>query len=520
MSVMGGLISREHSMRSAALLLMVATLLARVVGYVRDAYVAWAFGAGPVTDAYVAAFTLPDFLLYLLAGGAISVTFIPLYTRYMAEKRETEAQRLFSIVISVLLVAFGVAVVFGEIFAREFVAWWFRGFTPEQVELCTKLTRLLLPQPVFFLIGGVASSVQQSQRQFLIPAVAPIVYTVFIILGGVLFSGRLGIAALAVGATVGAFAGPFLLNAVGARHGGVRFRFRFEPSDPGFREWLRLSIPLMVGVSVVAADDWILRSFASGGGGDITRLNYAKRLLYVPIGVLGQAAGVASLPFFARLWGEKKFDDFARTVNNSVTKLGSVCLLATAWMVVAALPLTDLAFRRGRFSFQDAHETATLFLAFSFALVCWAVQGLYARAFFASGDMMRPMIAGTAITVASIPFYWWLGQRMGALGLVVASDIAIFAHTAVLALMLQVRGLVPLGGLNWPEAGKATVAGVVAGLLGYYAGGAIPLDGSRTATVLNLTMVSLTWAAGALAVLWMTRADLLRSLRRRKAHPA
>jgi len=500
-------------MRSAALLLMVATLLARVVGYLRDAYVAWAFGAGPVTDAYVAAFTLPDFLLYLLAGGAISVAFIPLYTRYVAENKPDEANRLYSIVISTLVVAFIVAVIVGEMFAGAFVAWWFPGFTAEQVALCTWLTRLLLPQPVFFMIGGVASAVQQSQRQFLLPAVAPIVYTIFIILGGVLLSRQMGIAALAVGATTGAFAGPFLLNALGARQAGVRFRFAIDTAHPGFRQWLRMSIPLMIGVSVVAADDWILRSFASGGGGDITRLNYAKRLLFVPIGVLGQAAGVASLPFFARLWSEKKLDEFGRLVNRSVTKLGSACILATAWMVAVALPLTDLAFRRGRFTQEDTQATAMLVSVFAFALFFWAVQGLYARAFFAAGNMVTPMAAGTLVTLISIPVYWWLSLRMGALGLALASNLAILFHTLVLAVLLRARGVVPTGGLDWAELGKALVAGVIAGWLAAKALGAVPLSGSRADAALQLGMATLTWSAGALGILWLMRAELLKKIR-------
>jgi putative peptidoglycan lipid II flippase len=365
------------------------------------------------------------------------------------------------------------------------------------------------------MIGGVASAVQQTRRQFLLPAVAPIVYTLFIVLGGVLLSRQLGIASLAIGATVGAFAGPFLLNALGAAQTGLRFGFRFEPRHPGFREWLRVSIPLMVGVSVVAADDWILRSFASGGEGDITRLNYAKRLLYVPIGVLGQAAGVASLPFFARLWGEKKANEFSRTVNRSVSKLGAVCLLATSWMIVAAVPVTDLAFRRGRFTQQDALETALLFLVFSFSLVFWAVQGLYARAFFAAGDMWRPMFAGTIVTAASLPFYWWFARHAGALGLVVASDLAIVAHTVVLAAMLQLRGMVPLTGLDFGELAKSVFAGVAAGLLAHYVSAAIPMDGTRMSMFLNLSLVSLTWVAAVLAVLSMTRADLLKSMRQR-----
>src|SRR5438270_13199333 len=98
--------SREHTVTSAALLLMLATMLARIVGYLRDAYVAYAFGAGPVTDAYVAAFTLPDFLLYLFAGGSISITFISLFSRFISQNREAEAQRAFSVIVSVMTVSF------------------------------------------------------------------------------------------------------------------------------------------------------------------------------------------------------------------------------------------------------------------------------------------------------------------------------------------------------------------------------------------------------------------------------
>src|SRR5712671_1118798 len=120
--------SREHTVTSAAVLLMIATMLARVVGYLRDAYVAYAFGAGPITDAYIAAFTLPDFLLYLAAGGSVSITFISLLTRYLAEGREHEAEDTFSTIITVIGVAFALVLGLGELFTPQFVHWWFNRF--------------------------------------------------------------------------------------------------------------------------------------------------------------------------------------------------------------------------------------------------------------------------------------------------------------------------------------------------------------------------------------------------------
>lgn len=504
--------SREHTARSAALLLIVATFLSRVVGYLREAYVAKAFGAGPVTDAYVAAFTLPDFLLYLLAGGAISITFISLFTRYIAEGRERDAQQAFNAIISVMGVVFVLVIAAGEVFAPQFIDLYFKG--PER-ELCIHLTRVLLPQPLFFLIGGVVSAVLQTKRQFLIPAFAPIIYTASIILGGVLFSRQFGITSLAYGATLGSFAGPFFLNAIGAKRTGMGFRFSFSPSDPAFREWLRLSIPLMLGVSVVAADEWILRYFASHSLGDVSRLNYSKRLFQVPIGVLGQAVGVASLPFFARLYGQRKLEDFASSVNRSISSLGAISLLATSWMLAVAVPLIDLAFRRGRFTEIDTQQTSAYFSIFAVSLMFWAVQGLYARAFYAMGDMLRPMVAGTIVTVVSLPVYWLLFQRHGAIGLTIASDVAIVLHTLTLACMLNSSGTVRVAGLSWKDLTKALIASVLAGSLAALAGRVVPFEGTHLSALKGILFASLTWAAAALSALYLMRSELLQDLRRR-----
>src|SRR5579863_4939209 len=292
--------SHQHTAFSATLLLISAVMLSRVIGYIRDAYIVWAYGAGGATDAYLAAFTLPDFLNYIVAGGAASITFISIYTRFLAEKREADAQKTFSVIITVMTAVMISGTILSEIFAPQFVRWFVKGFTPEKVELCVHLTRILLPAQIFFYVGGVVSAVLLSHRLFLLPAFGPLIYNIFIILGGVLGGRHFGIASLAYGALIGSIAGPFLASVIGAERIGTGYKPSFEITNPAFREWVRLSIPLMLGVSLVTADDWILRHYAASGVGDIARLNYAKRLFAVPIAVLGQATGQASLPFFAR----------------------------------------------------------------------------------------------------------------------------------------------------------------------------------------------------------------------------
>jgi putative peptidoglycan lipid II flippase len=508
--------SHEHSAYSATILLMSAIMFSRVLGFVREMYIAWAFGAGPATDAYVAGFTIPDWLNYLVAGGAASITFISIYTRFMAEDKEAEAQKTFSIIITVMTSVLIVGVIVTEFFTPQICRWWFNGFTAQQMKLCVYLTRILLPAQIFFYVGGVVSAVLLSRRMFLFPALGPILYNVFIILGGVLFSHRLGIASLAYGAVVGQFVGPFLINAIGAAWAGTGFRISFDISNPAFREWVKLSIPLMLGFSLVSADDWILRHFASGSTGDITRLNYAKRLFTVPIAVLGQATGQASLPFFARLFGEKKMQEFADTVNGSVYRISASSLLITSLMTVTALPLIDLVYRRGRFYFSDSRETAMYFLIFSLSLAFWAAQALYARAFYAAGDTLTPMIASTVVVAASLPVYSSLHHLWGTPGLAVASDIGIAGNTLVTAILLHYRRLVPGNQLRWGELAKAFVIAVGAAIPSYYVGRMVHLTGSRLADIEALALVGSTWAGATAAGLWLTRSQLLSDLRHRR----
>ena len=453
---------------------------------------------------------------YLVAGGTASITFVSIYTRFLAENREEEARKTFSAVITIMTAVMAVGIILAEIFAPQLDRLMFSKFPPAEFALCVHLTRILLPAQLFFYVGGVVSAILLSRRMFLLPAIGPLVYNGGIILGGLLFSRRLGISALAYGAVAGAFVGIFLINAIGASRLGVGYRPSFDVRNAAFREWVRLSIPLMLGVSLVTADDWILRYFAAGGIGDITRLNYAKRLFQVPIAVLGQAASQASLPFFARLFGEKKFGEFAETVNASVYRILAAALLVSSFMTVAALPLIDLVYRRGHLHFSDSQTTAIYFFWFSLSLAFWSAQGLYARAFYAAGNTLTPMIASTVITIASLPIYSALYHAFSARGLVIASDIGIAANCIGVAFLLNRRGLVPLRGLQWKEIGKALLVSIVSGFLAWEATRLFNLTGSRVADLEALVLISLVWTSADVLGLWITQSKLPGDLRRNK----
>ena len=511
--------SHQHTAFSATVLLMTAMVLSRIVGYLREAYTAWAFGAGPTTDAYIAAFQIPEFLAYLVAGGTISITFVSIYSRFLAEKREEDAQRTFSVVITVMTLVLGIGVILAEVFAPQITRLMFHNFKPAELDLCVHLTRILLPAQILFYVGGVVSAVLSSRRLFLFPALGPLIYNGFIILGGVTLSHSLGIASLAYGALAGTFVGPFLINAIGAARVGTGYRVSFDVHNSAFREWVRMSIPLMIGVSLVSADDWILRYFASDAAGAISHINYAKRLLQVPIAILGQAVGQASLPFFARLYGEKRMAEFADTVNGSVYRIAATALLASSLMMAAALPLIDLVYRlpHGHFTFSDSQATATYFFWFSLSLVFWSAQGLYARAFYAAGNTLTPMVASSLITIASLPMYRALYHAFSSVGLAVASDVGIAANCLAMAILLHRGKLVSWNELQWRELGKATITAALAGLLSYRLAGAVMVTGNRIADIKALGLIGITWGGAVAGGLWLTQSQLPGDLRRRKA---
>lgn len=436
-----------------------AVFLSRVIGYLRDGFIAARFGADGNTDAFFAAFTIPDWLNYLVAGGTLSITFLPIYARHLARNDETEANRVLGIVATVMIATVGALVVIGELWAEPLIDAFFHRLEPDARAACVHMTRILLPAQLFFFAGGLASATLFARGKFAAAALAPLLYNCGIIAGGALLGGPLGREGLVWGALAGAALGPFLVPAFAAVRAGARLKPSFAVADPAFREWVKLSLPLMIGVSLVSADDWIIRYFAGAEAGAITRITFAKRLVAVPIAVAGQAIGQASMPFFARLFAEGKRQELAETFAATLRGAAVLALLASAWMVALAAPIIEIFFVRGRFTVEDVPETATYLVIFAAAVPLWSLQGLAARVFYAAGNTLTPMFAGTAITLASLPVYTLLYRALGSPGLALASGLGILAHTATM-LVLAPRVLSEVRSVA-PKAARGIAAGAV-----------------------------------------------------------
>ena len=518
--------SHAHTAFTATILLMASTFLSRIIGLARVKYIVWLFGRGMEADALNGAFYLPDMISYFLVGGAASITFVTILTRYRETGREVEGERSLSVILTTMYLVLGGAIVLAEIFAPWYIHWWFPGFNAQKAALCVRLTRILLPAQLCFFAGGVFGAVLLVRKQFSVQAVAPLIYGLGTIVGGALLVQRIGVSSLAIGTVAGAFLGPFLLNWIFAKRAGTHYRPILDWHDKGLREWVRLSLPLMVGVSLVTADSWIIGHFASGTSGAVSLMSYAKQLFTAPMAMLAQAAGAATMPFFASMWSQKRQFEFATRVADSVSRVAALGFLAASGMVALALPLVELLFLGGRFSAADARECAAYFAAFSVSMFLWSAQAIYARAFYAAGNTLVPMAAGTIVTVVSLPIYYGLYHWHGAMGLAFASDIGIALQTLTIALLLHQRRMVSLASLDYRELGRCLVAALSSGvgvaavlwglgrMLGYP--GNAHLEGQIRWTDLGLLVVgTAVWIAIAKRVLEKTGSALPRVMMKR-----
>ena len=320
------------------MLLMVSALLSGLLGLVRIKYVNFLFGAGVEQDAYQAAFGLPDFISYFLIGGAASISVITILNRYREAGDEEGGDRALSVILTTMLVVLGIGVLLGELIAPAYVWLFYKGFRTDPVRfaLCTSLTRWMLPAQLFFFVGSVISARLQVRKIFIYQAFTPLIYNAGIILGAFFLHKLLGVYSLAWGVLAGSFVGAPLLNSLGAFRTGLRFHPVVNFHSPAFREWFRLSLPLMIGVTLVMFDRYFLQYFASAQLGGITLITNAKSLFNAPFSVIGPAAGAASLPFFASLFQQNRAHDFSASVARSVSRLFAVGMIVSAWMIALA----------------------------------------------------------------------------------------------------------------------------------------------------------------------------------------
>jgi len=428
------------SLGFASALYAASILLSRVIGLVREAVIGRTLGNGAEADVYWTAFILPDFLNYLLAGGALSLVFIPIFQAYWARDDADGAWRAFTR-IGAVLGGLVVAATLGLWCATPWLTPLLApGMSEAQQAQLASLVRILLPAQIFHVVGGLLSATLQARERHTMPALAPLVYTLGVVVGGVALGPWLGAAGFAWGVLAGSILGPFALPLWGAWRAGLRLRLERRCFDADVATYFGRSLPVMLGVSIVVFDDFILRRQGSLlDEGTISRLTYAKTLMRVPMGVFGLAAGMAAFPAMTRLFAEGRAGEGHALIVRTVRLTLVLALTAQAALSVAGADIAGVIWGEHRFTASDLAQIGTLTTWVCVGLWGWSVQGLYARGFYALGDTLTPTLVGSVVTLVAFPLYGALAAAYGATGLAVASAIAISLNAGALSALLTRR---------------------------------------------------------------------------------
>lgn len=422
----------------AALIWGTSVLLSRVIGVVREAVIGRVLGGGAEADVYWTAFVLPDFLTYLLAGGALSLVFIPIFSGYLSRDDEDGGWRVFSTIFNFVLVAMSAATALLWVFAPQIVPHLGPGFDEEQLKLLTRLTRIILPAQIFHVLGGLLSSVLQAKDRHGEAAFANLGYSGLIVGMGVFLGPHIGAEAFAWGVLAGSIVGPFGLPLIGC----LRTRFGWRPllrlSEPDFKQYLWLSLPIMLGFSIMAVDDWLLRRFGSlAGEGVVSRLTYAKVLMKVPMGVFGLAVGAAAYPTLSRLISEGRRVEAHDTLVKACRMMLVLAFASQAAFTVAGAEVAEVIWGTARFTQGELDEIGLFTGIFCLALGGWSANTLLARGFYAAKKTWVPTLIGSAAVLLFLPVYWQMGLRYGGAGLALSSSLAVGGYTVVLGLVLR-----------------------------------------------------------------------------------
>lgn len=417
------------------------TAISRLLGLSREIIIAYFFGAGTATDAFFVAFRLPNLLRRLFAEGAITISFIPIFARYLRKNGEDDAKKLADSAFTIISITLIIVTLIGIIFASGFVFIIAPGFykIPEKFSLTVSLTRLMFP--FIFSIGLVAlfSGILNTYNHFFTPALAPIFLNISIIAGTFIFYSSFNepIYALAIGVLIGSVV-QLVIQIPPLLKRDYRFKLSFKPVHPGVKESGRLFIPAIFGAAVYQINLLVttfLASFLSEGS--VAFLWYAGRFFELPLGIFAVSVAVVSLPNLSLLASEGKMDDFKKYLNYGLALTFFITIPSMLGLMVLVEPIIKIFYEMGKFTSSDTANTASAL--FYYAPGLWAVGGsrITVQAFYSLKDTQTPVkIAGVTFVMNLILSILLMGP-MKHNGLALATTLASIANFFLLLFSLR-----------------------------------------------------------------------------------
>jgi putative peptidoglycan lipid II flippase len=417
-------------------------LLSRVLGQVRDTVISIVFGSNQYVDAYRAAFSIPDLLFFLIAGGALSSAFIPVFAEYIAKEKEEEAWRIFSTLATLMGIVVLAFVICATIWTEPLVRLTAPGLPEETRPLTVAMARILLPAQFGFFLGGLMFGTMNARNHFLVPGLSPSLYNVGIIAGALVIAHFVPVPVfgLAWGALFGALLGNLIVPTLLLPRFGAKYRFELNLKHPGVVAVFRLMMPVVLGLSLPGVYAIIVRGFASHfEAGIINDLELSNRLMQAPLGILGQGFAIAVFPTLSTLYALSKREEFLAVLGRTLQTVLYLTIFVSAAMFFFSADIVRVLNEYGRFTPEHTEFTARGLQMFSIGIFAWCGHPVMMRAYFAIRDTWTPVLLGSLTTVVFFALCALLtqpGLGLGYRGLPLASSIA-----AILLFGLMLVGL-------------------------------------------------------------------------------
>jgi putative peptidoglycan lipid II flippase len=418
-----------------------ATFLSRIFGFIRDMIVAQLFGTGMATDAFFVAFRIPNLLRRLVGEGALTASFIPVYTEYITRRPREEGNEFVQASFSILTVGLLLIAGFGILASPGIVRIMAYGFSqdPEKFALTVTLTRLMFPYIFFIGLVAMAMGVLNSWKHFFAPALAPVLLNLAIILCALSFSSMFQepVYSLAFGVLLGG-AAQLALQVPFLQRRGIVWGFLFRPSHPGVRRVARLMAPSILGLAVTQLNVLINTLLASYlPEGSVSYLYYADRLLEFPMGIFAIAVATAVLPVMAEHSAKEDWGKLRETLSFALRLVFFVTLPAMVGLIVLRQPILNLLFQRGAFTAHSTAMTAQALFYYSLGLAGFAGVRIVVPVFYSLQDTKTPVkVAFVALGANALLGLVLMGPlRHG--GLALATSLAAGVNFALLIFLLR-----------------------------------------------------------------------------------
>ncbi len=454
------------SIIGAATIVGVLSFVSRIIGLIRDRILAGEFGAGDALDAYNAAFKIPDFIFSLIVIGAISASFIPIFTTHYGHKlRRNQAWKFANNTLHVLLFFMIIVSLIAFIFAQPLAGLIAPGFYYLKQQEVVSLMRIMLLSQVILTVSIIFGSVLQSLKRFFYYSLAPVFYNLGIIIGAVWFVDIWGVKGLAWGVVLGATL-HFLIQMYGSLKAGYKYTFSFSLRDKDTIKMLQLTGPRVLGI---ATSQILLIVFAAIAStliaGSVTIFQFAYNIQYFPLGIFGIAFAIAAFPALSEHAAKKQMNDFREIFSSTVRQMLFFLTPLSVIFLILRAQIVRVVVGAGQFDWAATILTADTLAFFALTFVPQAIIFILARAFFALHDTLTPLTAAVVSAIIGILSAVLLTKEMGVIGLAMAFSIAAVVNCGLLWVMLRQR----IGSLGESKIlitlYKVTTAGIVAGLI-------------------------------------------------------